>query len=298
MVSRSSVAIVVDSAASLPPEMAARPQFYVAPMRLTIGGRTYLDGEDLSPSSFYRMLRESGTPASTSSPSPGAFLEAFRRAEEEAQSVLCLTVASRFSASFDSAQTAAQEAEGALSGVQVSVLDTRSAAGGEGLVALEAWRAAQEGHSLPQVAAAAEGVIAKVQLLAFVDTLYYLWKGGRVPRIAHTGSSLLGIKPLFELTQGEIRTVARPRTHKRALRRLVELMRERAEQGRVHATVMHADAASAAEELRQQVETEFSCEELFVSEFTPAIGAHIGPGMLGVAFWIEPSTTSAEERPA
>ena len=295
MASQSEVAIVVDSAASLPPEMAGKPHFYVAPMRLAIGDRTYLDGEELSPSSFYNMLRASGTPASTSAPSPGAFLDAFRQAAEQANSVLCLTVASRFSASFDSAQTAARDAEGALGGLQVTVLDTRSAAGGEGLVALEARRAAQQGDSLPQVTAAAEGVISRVQLLAFVDTLYYLWKGGRVPKIAHTGSSLLGIKPLFELIQGEVRTVARPRTQQRALRRLVELMGERAApEERVHATVMHADSASAAEELRQHIEAEFSCEELFVSEFTPAMGAHIGPGLVGIAFWSEASTATAE----
>ena len=135
--------------------------------------------------------------------------------------------------------------------------------------------------------AAAEGVIPRVRLLAFVDTLYYLWKGGRVPAIARVGSSLLRIKPIFELAQGEIRTVARPRTRKRAMSRLLELMRERAEPNRIHVSVLHADAHEAAEEMRQLIEAEFRCEELFIGEFTPVMGSHIGPGLVGVAFWSE-----------
>ena len=279
------VFVVVDSAASLPAEKVQQPQLLVVPMGVSFGESTYRDGRDLSPTDFYRLLRESPTLPTTSAPSPASFLEAFQQAAEEARSVLCLTVASHFSASFDSAKTAAREAKETLPDLEVSVLETQSAAGGEGLIALEAWRVARLGKGLEEVSSAAQRVIARVRVLAFVDTLYYLWKGGRVPRIAHEGASLLRIKPLFELIQGEVRTVARPRTHRRAVRRLLDLMRQRVGSDRIHATVMHADAADAAEELRQQVEEEFSCQELFTSEFTPVMGAHIGPGLLGIAFW-------------
>lgn len=279
------VAVVVDSAASLPADFAERSQLYVVPMTLNIAGATYLDGRDLSPSKFYRMLRSSPTPPSTSSPSPASFLDAFRQAAERSQSALCLTVASRFSASLDSAVTAAREAKEALPDLKVSVIDSQSAAGGEGLIALEAWRAAAAGGGLDEVTAAAQQAIERVRLLAFLDTLYYLWKGGRVPAIAHAGASLLRLKPLFELRKGQVQTVARPRTHRRAMRRLLELMLDRVGAGPVHATVMHADAPEAAEELRQRVAAQFQCEELFVSEFTPVMGAHTGPGLVGVAFW-------------
>ena len=106
-----------------------------------------------------------------------------------------------------------------------------------------------------------------------------------MPRIAHTGTSLLKIKPLFELARGQVHTVARPRTHARAMRRLLELMHERVGEGWVHATVMHADAADAAEDFRRLVETQFRCRELFISQFTPVMGAHTGPGLVGIAFW-------------
>ena len=285
MASDRKVGIVVDSAASLPPEAHRAKGLRVVPMRLTFGERTYADGEDLSTTQFYRMLRKSDDMPATSSPSPAAFLKGFRDASPSAQSVLCLTVASRFSSSFDSATRAAQEAGTALPGLEVTVLDSGTAAGGEGLVAMEAWRAAGDGLGLQEVKAAAEAVIRRVRLLAFVDTLRYLWKGGRVPGIAHAGASLLRLKPMFELADGEITSVARPRTTRNAVRKLKELLRLRIADGPVHAAILHADADGLAEELREWVQSDFECADTYVSEFTPVMGAHIGPGLVGVAFW-------------
>ena len=95
------------------------------------------------------------------------------------------------------------------------------------------------------------------------------------------------IKPLFQLRHSEITTVARPRTRRTAIRRMLELMRDEAGPGTVHAAVMHADAPKDAEDIRQTIAKNYDCAELYVSEFTPAMGAHIGPGLLGIAFWSE-----------
>lgn len=247
-----------------------------------------MDGRHHSPTNFYRTLRRTSEVPTTSAASPGSYLDIFRQAAEEAESILCLTVASQFSASFDSAMAAVREAKEALPDTEIVVLDSESAAGGEGLIAMEAWRGASRGEAVDEVVAVARDVMPRVRLLAFVDTLRYLWKGGRVPGIAHAGTSMLRIKPLFELTQGKVRTVARPRTRQRAMARLLELMRQRVETGRVHATVMHADAFDAAEELRHRVEMSFHCHELFISEFSSVLGAHTGPGLLGIAFWSQP----------
>ena len=281
------VVVVVDSAASLPP-CSLEPWLRIVPMQLTIEANTYSDGLGLSPTEFYRMLRKMDKVPTTAAPSPSAFLDAFRSAAEDAHSIVCLTVSLRFSSTYDSAAVAARQAMAEMPGVQVAVIDSESAAGGEGLVATEAWRAADRGEHLEGVAAAARAVISKVSLIAFLDTLYYVWKGGRVPGVAYAGASLLRIKPMFELTRGEVRTVARPRTAPRAMERMLELVRMRVGSARVHATVMHADAPEAAEQLRRRVELELTCEELFVSEFSAVMGAHTGPGLLGIAFWSEP----------
>ena len=283
------VSLVVDSAATLPDEALADPHLHVAPMSLTLDGRTYLDGKDVSPSEFYRMLRAASAPPTTSAPTPSVYMDAYRRAARGADSVLCLTVASRVSASYDSANVAARLVEDALPGVELRVLDSETAAGGQGLVALEALRLVSAGATLDDAADAARRAIDRVRLIAFPDTLHYLWKGGRVPGIAHLGSALLGVKPVFELHRGAISTLARPRTRRRAMRRLVDLMREHVGEGPISACVMHADAEEAALELRAEVEAAFTCERIFVAEFTPAMGAHIGPGLLGVAFLAVPS---------
>lgn len=288
MAEKAPVAVVVDSAASLPVGMAPDPQLIMVPMQLVLEGRTYLDGRDLTPGEFYRMQRQAAAMPTTSAPSPAAFLEAFRQAAQVARSALCMTVTARVSSSYNCAVAGAQEAQEQLPGFRVEVLDTETAAGGEGLMALEAWRAARAGRDLDEVAAVARRLVPRIYLYAFVDTLYYLWRGGRVPRIAHAGAALLNIKPLLELARGDIRGVARPRTQQKAMERLLELMAERvAGQGSVHATVMHADALEGAQRLYQEVEARFPCQELFISEFSPVMGAHTGPGLLGVAFWCE-----------
>lgn len=282
------VAVVVDSASSLPANASELPGLYVVPMTVAIGGRSFLDGRDLTPTSFYRMLRETDGPPTTSAPSPSRFLEAFVSASSDAEAALCLTVASRFSASLDSARVAVKEARRTIPGFKIALLDSESAVGGQGLITLEALRAAQRGGAgLGEVVSAARHVIARVRVVAFLDTLYYLWKGGRVPMIAHAGTALLKIKPVFEMVRGEVKTVARPRTGRRAASRLLDLISDGARGHPVHATVMHADAPDAAEELKQRIQAALPCGELYVSELTPVMGAHIGPGLLGVAYWTD-----------
>ena len=285
MANEDQVAIVVDSAASLPAKVGEHDAVYVVPMQLNIGGRTYLDGRDLAPSEFYRLLRARAGAPTTSAPSPAQFLDAFERAARDHPNIACLTVSRSFSSSFDSARAAAQDAGVSLPHAKVAGLDTQTAAGGEGLVATEAWRVASRDAGLDEVMSAARAVVAKVSLLAFLDTLYYVWKSGRVPAVAHAATSLLQIKPVLEMARGEIHNVARPRTAARAEERMLEQMRRRIGSGPVHATVMHGDAEEQAEALRQRVESEFPCQELYVSEFSPVMGAHTGPGLLGIAFW-------------
>ena len=283
-----SVAVIVDSAASLPPEAANRSGVYVVPMTLTLDGASYLDGLDITPTQFYRRLKASCAIPTTSAPPPARYLEAFRLATSRHAAILCIATAARFSAAMDSAAIAASELRRERPNLAIRLLDSQAAAGSAALAALSAWRASQSGASLAQTEHAAIQVIKRVRLLAFVDTLLYLRRSGRVPAIAHAGASLLRIKPLFELAHGDITTLARPRTRRSATARLLQLMRQKTAHGALHAAVMHADAPDDAQTLRDRIAADFHCAELFVSEFTPVMGAHIGPGVLGVAFWSEP----------
>ncbi len=281
------VAVVVDSAAALPTWAFDDPLLHIVPMQLMIGGRTYLDGQELAPSQFYQLQRNLSDLPTTAAPSPHSYISAFEMAGQQSSSILCLSISRQYSAAHDSALLAVRQAQKTLPNIQVAVLDSGSAAGGEGLIALEVLRAARQGKDLKQVFKLGLQVVQKVSLIAFLDTLYYVWKGGRVPKLAYTGASLLGLKPMFELSSGEIHAIGRPRTRAHATRKLIDTMRKRVGDKPVFVSVMHSDCSRDAEKLRRIVEEEFECLDLFVSEFTPVMGAHTGPGLLGVAFWTQ-----------
>ncbi|MDP6420318.1 MAG: DegV family protein [SAR202 cluster bacterium] len=277
--------LVVDSAASLPADVSLRhPTLRIVPMRLTIGGVTYDDGKDITTQKFYELLQRHPGTATTSAPSPAAFLEAFEDLGRQSRSILCIVVAERFSSAIDSARSAGVKFSEENPDHEVCVMDSLSAAGGQGLIALEALKLIEAGKPLTTVVEALERVADRVRLLAFVDTLYYLWKGGRVPMIAHAGARLLHIKPTFELHQAQIATVAKPRSTRKALDRLVRLMKERVEGRAVRACIMHAAAEESAHLLHERIKREFDCRDSYVTEFTPVMGAHLGPGMVGVGF--------------
>ena len=288
MVHGRQVAVVVDSSSCLPRRFLEELDIHVVPHELVIEDRSFRDGVDIEPAEFYRLLQENHRIPTTSSPRPTTFLEAFRSAVAVAESAVCITLSAGFSATFHYASVAARMADEEMPGFSIKVVDSKAAAGAEGLIALEAARAAQRGAGLDEVVHRIEELIPQVDLLAFLDTLFYLRRSGRVPRVAAWAGSLLGIKPLTELKLGEARVVAKPRSRSKALERLISLTKGRVEHRPVHVNVMHADAADDAEILRQRVEMELDCRELFVSEFTPVMGAHLGPGLLGLAFYTGP----------
>ena len=290
MGTRQKVAIVVDSAASVPRGFVDDPMTFAVPMLLRVGDDSFRDGADISPSEFYAMMRENpGAEVGTSAPTPGAFMDAFRKAAEVSESIACIVVSDSFSSTIKSAEIAAKRFAEERGGVAVRVVDSWSAAGGEGLVAWEALKAARRGAGVDEVAARAMDVRERVSLLACVDTLRYLRRGGRVSAAASAAVSILNIKPIFELRHSRALPVARPRTGRRAVSRMVRLMAERVEGGggrRVHAVVMRtAETDARAAALRDAVESRFDCAELYDAEFTPVMGAHVGPGVVGAAFW-------------
>ena len=288
MVHRRKVAVVTDSSACLPQTLLDHWQIRVVPHEIIVGNRSYRDGVDMGAADFYRLLQGDQPVPTTSSPPPAAFLETFRAAGAEAEAVLCVTLCASFSTTYDSAVTAAGIAMGEPPGTMVRVVDSMSAAGAEGLMALEAAKMAEEGACLDDVTALVEGLIPRMNLLAFLDTMSYLWRSGRVPKAAAWAGSLLGIKPLTELKLGQAKLLGRPRSRAKALEKMLAIAKSRTMGLPVHMNVMHAQAEEDAEDVGRRVDREFDCRELLVSEFTPVMGAHLGPGLLGLAFYTDP----------
>jgi DegV family protein with EDD domain len=139
---------------------------------------------------------------------------------------------------------------------------------------------------LEEVLAGAKRVAEGVHLLAMVDDLHYLVRGGHVPKLAAKASSLFRIKPILTINGGDARPLAKAQTTSGALKRMVGMMKRGIVKGKpLHVAVMHADALDNALVLSDEIYTRFQCDELFITEFTPVMGAHIGPGLIGVAFY-------------
>lgn len=282
------VALVTDSAASLPASLRAQYDIEVVPLNLVFEDRSYPDGLE-SNGHFYQALKAARRPPTTTSASPGTHLEALRRAAAKAPSVLCITVSSRFSGTYDAAMKGAQMLRDERPDVAVEVLDSQSAAMAEGFVVIEAARMAATGAELADVLAHAREVVSRVGIVAVIDTLEYLARGGRVPRIQAWASALLSVKPIIELRQQDIHLVTRTRTRHRAVAQLIPILEQRGLRGqKLHLCVQHTNALQEAERLAEEAAGRLHPAEIAVSEFTLVMGAHIGPGLLGLAYYIEP----------
>ena len=284
---RRSVAVVTDSASAIPPEMAAEFGIGIAPMEITIDGRTHIEGPSGSLKTFYDDLIRADKLPTTSAPKPRVWLDAINEAAKDYDSVLCVTLASNLSAAYDAARVAKDLAQAESPNTDIRVFDSKSAAGSQALIALAAARAAARGDSLDEVESAAEHVASRVRLLAFLETLKFIHKGGRVPRIAVWATQLLDIKPVLQFAGGRVGIIARPRSRRRAFDRLLRSARADLAGKRAHVNVMHADADEEAALLLATIGSEFDCRELFLTQFHPFMGAHTGPGLVAVAYWAE-----------
>ena len=280
----SRIAIVTDSAACLPAELVSQYSIHVVPLVVVFGKQVYSDGVDLTAPQFYRMLREAKHPPTTSQPSLGAFRELYDELAGKSEGIVSIHVPASLSGVPSTAEAAAR----LCPGVPIRVLDSGTAAMAEGFVTLAAARAAAAGGSLSQVVQTADAVISRVKLFAALDTLDYLARSGRVPGVAALLGSILDLHPVFGLRHGRVHLEVRLRTKRFATQYLLHQIAEGTGGMPVHAAVFHADAAAEAERLRQQVADQFDCVELYVTEFTPVMGAHTGPGVIGVAFYAEP----------
>jgi len=280
------VAIVTDTTACIPKEQLEEYAIELVPIEVIFGDKVYRDGIDITPAEFYALLKQAEKLPTTSGSLPGPFLEAYCRASQRASSILCITISAKFSGMYNSAQIAMGMAKEALPNVATEMLECTTAAVGQGLVVLAAAKAAAAGKGLAEVVDTAKSVMQRVNLFATLDTLHYLVKGGRVPKAAALASSLLKIKPIFTVSDGEAHPVTNARTNPGAMKRILKIMGQKVVKGQpLYVAVMHADALDRAIALKNQISSRFDCDELFITEFTPVMGVHTGPGVIGVAFY-------------
>lgn len=281
------VAIAADSVACLPKELVDRYDIHIIPINIIIGDKSYRDGIDISTTDFYNNLNSWKKLPTTAAPSPGDFLEFFRTISKQADSILLITVSSKLSAVYQSACNGMDLANNEIPQARIILLDSQTAAGAEGFVTLAAARAADSGATIEEAILAAENMRSKVYMFSMLDTLHYLAKGGRIPKAAAWAGSLFKIKPILHIApaSGEVQMADRQRTRRKGIERLIELMRERVGDQQLHINIQHTNVIDEAEKLRERILDEFNCVESYITDFTPVMGAHTGPGLLALNFY-------------
>jgi DegV family protein with EDD domain len=277
------VAVVTDSTAGLSAEVAAEHGIAVVPLQVVIGAQPYEDGVDpeASPDNVAKALK-GYRPVSTSRCSPATLLEAYERAAAEgAEEVVSVHVSGELSGTVESAQLAARDAP-----VPVLVVDSRQVGAGTGYAALKAADVVEAGGTGSEAADAARRCAAGTASLFFLDTMEYLRRGGRVGAAAALLGSALAVKPILHLEDGRIGPLEKVRTSGRALARLADLAVTAAADRQVDVTVAHLANLGAAEglagTLAQRLSANLSGREVTVTEVTAVLGAHVGPGLIGV----------------
>lgn len=278
--------IVTDSTASLPAGMAQELGIEVIPLHVVIDGQTYLEGVDCSPEQIAAALGR-GAQVSTSQPNLEQFAQVYARlAQEGAQEIVSVHLSGALSGTVATAQAAATDAR-----VKVHVVDSRSAAMGLGFAVLAAARRAaqpqhdsepESGHSGARIAAVAEQAAHATRAVFMVDSIEHLRRGGRLGRAASAVGTLLGLRPLLTLDDGEIVVLQKIRTRHLAQERLLELARTEAAMRSVPQIAIHHDGhAQDAEELAGAV-AQATGAEVLVSPVSAVLGAHAGPGLLAI----------------
>jgi len=273
------VAVVTDSTAYLPEGVAEQYDVGVVPLHVVLGRRTGVEGRQVSPGDVARALQERRVEVSTSRPTPAELAAAYRASG--ASQVVSVHLSASLSGTVDAALLAAREVE--ADGIEVRVVDTRTIAMGLGFAVIAASQAAARGASPQAVEAVARETAAGSTLLFYVDTLEHLRKGGRIGAAAALLGTALSVKPLLHVVAGAIAPLEKVRTTARALARLEELAVQAAGEGPAGLAVHHLAAAGRAGELADRLRARVpDLRALHVSEVGAVVGAHVGPGLLGV----------------
>jgi DegV family protein with EDD domain len=274
--SKLSVAVVTDSTADLPPELATSRSITVVPLTLNFDGQSLLDGVDIKPEDFYRRLPGATTHPTTSQPSPGRFAEAYSALLAEYDNVISIHISEKLSGTYASALQAAELTDPK----RVRVVDSQLASMSLGLIALTASAMASKGADVEAIESKVLNMRRHVQTYFSVATLEFLRRGGRIGRAGALLGSVLQVKPVLCIRDGQVTPLERVRTFERALNRIVELTREVDRGHGVCVIVGHADAQADAERIGRELEP--IAETLMIQPLGPVVGAHAGPGVVGV----------------
>jgi DegV family protein with EDD domain len=275
------IGIVTDSTAYMDDAYAKEHDIKVVPLKVMMGDDSWREGVDISNDEFYRQLRLSPSFPTTSQPSAGEFLEAYKEMSSRYDSLMSIHISSGISGTVESAGSAAAEMED----YPIEIIDSRFTSIALMMLIQEMVEARDKGQDVAQIKAHIDKRIKSADLMFAVDTLEYLHKGGRIGGAQAMMGSMLKIKPILYL-DGKIEALEKVRGSGKALDRLVELTKEKLGKKKALVGFTHIQDEERMQELMRRVKSAVKCEgDLYFNETGPVVGSHTGPGTVGVTFF-------------
>jgi DegV family protein with EDD domain len=274
------VKILTDSTADLPPDVVERLGITVLPITIHLGQKSLRDGIDITAEDFFARLERVPAPPTTSPPTPRQFEETFAELTKQSSEVVAIHVSSKLSQTF---RIATRAAAPLLGRSKIVVIDSQLVTAGLGMLVTAAAQAAADGASIDDVVKLIRGLIPRIYIAFFVETLEYLERGGRVGKAQALLGSMLNIKPLLILEEGEIVALEKVRTRAKAIEKLVEFITEftRIEQ----MVILHSTTPDDVAALIEQINLVLPNMDIQVAHYGPVMATHLGPNALGVVVY-------------
>ena len=272
------VKIVTDSLADIPTSIARELDITQVPCVVRFGDQEYRDRVDLSTAEFYKRLVASPTLPTTSQPATGVFQEIYQKVATQTDQILAIHTIASLSGIFNASRVAAQS----VSGAKIELIDSKQVSMALGWLVILAARAARAGHSLEEVRSMVEETMPRVHVIGALGTLEYAQRGGRLGKGAALIGTLLNVKPLISIINGEVVPVENARSQKRALERLVEIVLGSGPIQEI--SVIHAAGEELAQKVKQLLAKTLPANSIVMSETGPVLGTHVGPNTVGIAW--------------
>ncbi len=279
------VGIVTDTICCLPPELIKEYDIGIVPIALSINSKPYKDQVEITPDEFWKIFPEMKE-FTTGAPPLGDYIEVLKGLAQSTDSIVCTFVSRALSAIYETGVQAIDMFKNENPNINIETIDSRTAAGAQGFIALEAARAAQSGKSLAEVIEVIQDMIKRVKFVTAMDTLKYLIKSGRAPKTAYMGE-FLQVKPIIGMVNntGLVESLGRAMGKQKAMAKLVELMKEHIDTSKpLHINAHYTDNIADGEKLRYMVTSQFNCKEVFLTPYTPVMSGHTGP-VVAISFY-------------
>ena len=278
------VAIVVDSTAFIPPDLIEKYNLHVIPLIVNWEGEGYRDNIDIKPDEFYTRLKTAKEMPTTSQPSAGEFHDLFSKLAESYESILAIVISNELSGTLASAKAARDM----MPDYPIELVDSRNTAMALGFMVLAAAKAVENGADYKEAAEVARSLVDKTRLIFVLDTLEFLHRGGRIGGAQRFIGSMLAVKPLLHVLEGKVESLASVRTKRKAVKHMLDIFEEEVKgKSNIHAVVLNTLARDEAEDVAEEVKRRINPVEFFITDLSPVIGTHVGPGAVGVFYYAE-----------